>query len=248
MGYDSPKSTLSKRNMGEYKSWTYTIRTSTRARRIRITVSARDGIIIVIPQHSKPPNIPSLLEEHSQWIERALKKLTPVKELTFPHLIKFKAINETWVVRYPEDNTVTVVALDDSTKGILIARNFPNNTQEVALLINKWVRQKAINKLIPWVEHLSRLHGLDYRTVTIRRQKTRWGSCSSKKSININQNLMFLKPELVTYVILHELVHTEVQNHSRAFWTNLDTHIPKSKLLQAQLHAFGGSIPQWAWL
>ena len=87
-------------NVGKYKSWTYTTRVSTRARRIRLTVSARDGLTIVIPQHSKLPDIPSLLEEYSQWIERALGKLSPAKELAYPHSIKLKSIDEVWTVKY----------------------------------------------------------------------------------------------------------------------------------------------------
>jgi len=234
-------------NVGQYKSWSYTTRVSTRARRVRLTVSARNGLVIVIPQQSKLPDIPSLLEEYSQWIERALGKLSPTIEPTYPTSIKLKAIDEVWAVKYIK-NENSGITLDDSSVGILVANNFPEDTYTGSTYLNKWIRTKAIDILNPWIEHMSRIHGLDYNTVNIRRQKTRWGSCSYKRSINLNQNLMFLDPDLVTYVILHELVHTEVQNHSNDFWNKLDEHIPESKSRQRLLLKSNNDIPGWAWM
>ena len=232
-------------NVGQYKSWSYTTRVSTRARRVRLTVSARNGLVIVIPQHSKLPDIPSLLEEYSQWIERALGKLSPTIEPTYPTSIKLKAIDEVWAVKYIK-NEHSDITLDDSSVGILVANNFPEDIYAGAPHLNEWIKNKAKNTLSPWIEHMSRLHGLDYSRVTIRRQKTRWGSCSYKKSINLNQNLMFLNPELVTYVILHELVHTEIQDHSRIFWDTLRLYCPDSRQLYKELIRPNSDIPDWA--
>ena len=68
--------------------------------------------------------------------------------------------------------------------------------------------------------------------------KTRWGSCSFKNNINLSLHLMRLREELIDYVILHELVHTKVKNHSREFWTTLDIYCPKSKSLDKELKKY----------
>ena len=72
---------------------------------------------------------------------------------------------------------------------------------------------------------LANIHGFKYNKVFIRNQKTRWGSCSNLNNINLNINLVSLTQELMDYVILHELVHTEIKNHSKKYWLCLDKYV-----------------------
>jgi len=72
---------------------------------------------------------------------------------------------------------------------------------------------------------LADIHGFKYNKVFIRNQKTRWGSCSNLNNINLNIKLVLLTQELMDYVILHELVHTEIKNHSKKYWARLDKYV-----------------------
>jgi len=72
---------------------------------------------------------------------------------------------------------------------------------------------------------LASIHGFKYNKVFIRNQKTRWGSCSNLNNINLNINLVSLTEELMDYVILHELVHTEIKNHSKMYWAQLNKYV-----------------------
>ena len=83
-----------------------------------------------------------------------------------------------------------------------------------------WDQARAF--LIQRLEELARQHGFSYNRVFIRNQKTRWGSCSQQNNINLNIALVTLPQHLIDYVILHELVHTRIKNHSRLFWSELD--------------------------
>jgi len=84
------------------------------------------------------------------------------------------------------------------------------------------LRRRAQSVLPAQLAKLARLHGFQYSGVTIRKSRSRWGSCSTKKSINLSLYLMLLPEHLIEYVLLHELCHTVQMNHSPAFWALLD--------------------------
>jgi len=86
-------------------------------------------------------------------------------------------------------------------------------------------RTRARAALIERLEGLAELHDFTFNKVSIRNQKTKWGSCSAKNNISLNVNLTRLPAELTDYVILHELVHTRIKNHSSKFWTELDAYV-----------------------
>jgi predicted metal-dependent hydrolase len=96
-------------------------------------------------------------------------------------------------------------------------------------------KAKAGKTLIDRLRQLARKYGFAYNKVTIRNQKTRWGSCSVKGNISLNMKLTLLPEELVDYVILHELVHTKIHNHSKKFWTELDKYVGDGKAYSHRL-------------
>jgi predicted metal-dependent hydrolase len=81
---------------------------------------------------------------------------------------------------------------------------------------------QARRALILRLSRIAEIHDYHYAKVTIRKQKTRWGSCSAKNNISLNINLVRLPEKLRDYVMLHELVHTQIKNHSKEFWAALD--------------------------
>lgn len=86
--------------------------------------------------------------------------------------------------------------------------------------------KKAL-KLIPErVEYFAGLMGVSYGRITIREQKTRWGSCSCKGNLNFNWKLMLMPPEILDYVVVHELAHRKEMNHSRDFWKIVEQVLP----------------------
>lgn len=75
------------------------------------------------------------------------------------------------------------------------------------------------------LRELAEEHGFEYNKVFIKNQKARWGSCSESNNINLNINLASLTDELRDYVLLHELLHTVIKNHSKKYWSELDRHV-----------------------
>ena len=92
--------------------------------------------------------------------------------------------------------------------------------------------------LINRINELADKYGFIFNKVSIRNQKTRWGSCSIKNNISLNIQLMRLSNSLIDYVILHELVHTVVKNHSILFWNTLDIYVNDAKKIDNRLKQY----------
>jgi predicted metal-dependent hydrolase len=102
------------------------------------------------------------------------------------------------------------------------------------LLLRIWLKKQAKIVLPNWLNELSKKNNLPFNSVRIRAQKTRWGSCSARKNINLNYQLLFLPTGLVQHILLHELCHTVHLNHSKAFWQLLTRLDPNTLHLKHQ--------------
>lgn len=96
-------------------------------------------------------------------------------------------------------------------------------------------REEAREVLTERLAAIAREHGYTYNRVSIRNQKTRWGSCSGRNNISLNMKLTLLPDELRDFIILHELVHTRVKNHGKDFWTALTRAEPRTRQLARQV-------------
>ncbi len=99
-------------------------------------------------------------------------------------------------------------------------------------------REEAKKRLVTQVDILAKKHGFSYNHVSIRNQRTRWGSCSVKNNISLNIKLASLPQDLADYVILHELVHTRIKNHSKTFWEALGRLMKDAKAADRRLKAY----------
>ena len=88
---------------------------------------------------------------------------------------------------------------------------------------------RALRYIPERVAYFAEVMGVTYGRITIRNQKTRWGSCSSKGNLNFNCLLMLTPPEVIDYVIVHELCHRKEMNHSKAFWSEVEKVLPDYK-------------------
>jgi len=98
--------------------------------------------------------------------------------------------------------------------------------------------KKARILLVQRLETLAQQHGFTYNRVFVRCQKTKWGSCSGLNNINLNAKLVELPEHLMDYVILHELLHLKVKNHSKEFWAQLNTLVSDAKKIDKELKKY----------
>ena len=91
-------------------------------------------------------------------------------------------------------------------------------------------------------EYYARIMGVTYGRISIREQKTRWGSCSSAGNLNYNWRLIFAPEEIVDYIVVHELAHRLEMNHSKAFYNIVESVLPDYRKAQKWLRENGGSL------
>ena len=113
---------------------------------------------------------------------------------------------------------------------LLLTLPRPDSDPHVRAAIRSVLSERALQRIRQRLEYYAPRLGLDLnRRVTIREQKTRWGSCSSKDNLNFNWKLIMAPPQVLDYVVIHELCHLKEFNHSPRFWSLVETQMPEYK-------------------
>jgi len=173
--------------------------------------------------------IGSILFERSNRAKRLIISVRPDKgvRVAIPYRVSFKSALEFVNLKKPWIQ-----------KHLVRVKQIESRRQAIDTLAN--IEQvKAKQKLTSRLRYLAEKQGFTYNKATIRNQKTRWGSCSTKNNINLNMKLVLLPDELVDYVILHELVHTRIHDHSKQFWAELDLYVGDGKAMAKRLRNMG---------
>jgi hypothetical protein len=229
----------------------YSVRHSPKAKNLRLKVTREDGLLVVVPKGYDEKKIPALLKQKKVWIADSLKRIgetkrflepKPVKHL--PESVRLVALGETWGVTYREDQSHSGIRLR-AEKGKLAISGPDLNRDAVVRKLKDWLRVKVREALFPLAEKLATKHRLKLGGLLVKSQRTRWASCSAQRNLSLNTKLLFLSPDLVRYVVIHELCHTVHMNHGSDFWRLVATHEPSYKVLDQALREAWKTVPQW---
>lgn len=201
---------------------------------IKITFDRQ--IIISVPLRYSKSDIKALIEKKKNWIEKIFKKLETTKDRINLKPNQILLFGKTYSKN-----------LNPALKNKVIV-NFNNETIDTDMNLNnrkiqaEWYRIIANDYLSRRVNELAQKHDFTFNRITVRGQKTRWGSCSAKKNLSFNWKLMKAPHFVIDYIIVHELVHTRYLNHSKAYWRHVQNVFPEYQKSEEWLKKFGGNL------
>ena len=229
----------------------YRIIHSKRAKYIRIKLSQQGDLSVTIPYATAVKHAHEFVFSKIVWIEKNLAKANFQAEKKLPTTLDLKLLNESWSILYTESDRQNANAFS----GLLKLQEKQNLQLEiqgpqkqlnypvvVAKTLNHWCKKKAKAVFNIMLQELAELHGFHYQRLSIRSQKTRWGSCSHKKNINLNCKLLFMPEAVTRYVMIHELCHTIEMNHSKRFWALVEDCDPQFRMHKKELKELGKGI------
>lgn len=220
------------------------MRPSRRARNLSVHVHPGGKIEVVAPARTRPTEVAAFVAENREWIRRAQSKLAqePAIDRGMPENIELPAIGRSVSVAYQSPGVRG--KFDDNDN--LIRLSAPRAHRKICRsALREWLAGVGRATLVPWLRGTSHEIGIDYNKTQVRGQKTRWGSCSSKGTISINFCLLFLQPELVRYLFVHELCHRRHFNHSKRFWGLVEKWEPDYRRHDRRLADAWRSVPGW---
>lgn len=223
----------------------WSVRESRRARRMVVRVFHSGQVEVVVPVKTPPRLIETFLERHRQWIEhkRAEARRTAAAPEPFPPLsIHLPGCAERWQV-HVAGGTGRLRLRGEA--GLLTLSGDAADRGAVRQALRRWLLERARTALEPTLAECAREFGFRYERMVVRRQRSRWGSCSVRGTISLNACLLFLPPPVVRYLLIHELAHTRHMNHSRRFWQCVAECCAEYRRLDRLLTAGWRSVPAW---
>ena len=227
----------------------YRIRSSARSRNLCLRITT-EGLTVNAPPWLSLPRIMAVVAGKSEWIAARLTRFAEAGRLLdadppLPRSIFLSALAENWLVEYRQTpgKSVRTVAVRPDT---LLVSGAVADAARCRAALRHWLARRAKEALGSRLAGLTAETGLHFDRLTIKNQRTRWGSCSATGTISLNCKLLFLAPELVRYVLLHELCHTREHNHTARYWSLLHQHEPAAPILHRRMREAWQLIPAWA--
>jgi predicted metal-dependent hydrolase len=232
-------------DISEKDSHLLSLRQSARAKKLFFKPSIKNGFEIVLPRFYDEKWVQETIIKNKPNIEKSMDTIKESRTELKPTSILLPLIGRSWKVVYRQFNEHDSDTTPETSTTLNVSEK-PEDIFWTARVLQKWLHKKAAEHLTNHIYEVSSKLKLSFNKVRIKRQKTRWGSCSIKRNINLNRNLMLMSPNIVDYVLHHELVHLKVLNHSSTFWNELERSFPNYKNIKKQLKFFNTQIPKWA--
>jgi hypothetical protein len=221
----------------------YTHKTHPRSRSIKIKVENNGEVVVVTPKRISKKTIDGFVEEQATWIQKHIQRISSKKE--------FSETDTSITIfgkKYPKKTTTDDAEKPGaSIKDSHLVLNRPSyllNNKPIAntKYVERFLKNVAQQYIVPRTHQLAKQMNISFANISLKQQKTRWGSCSSQGNLNFNWRLVHAPTEMIDYVIIHELAHRVHMNHSTAFWNLVAKFDPEHREHRGWLKRNGMSV------
>lgn len=208
----------------------YTVRRSFRARHARLEIRPDTGLTVIIPRRYSAHDVEELLHLKSGWILKTFGKNLRQHPLLNLHnardgdKIPYLGRNIELSVQPSREKSAMLSMSGDR----LLVGAGPKG-DHVDALLESWYHYRAEILFERKIKEFSSIMGIRYGRLSIRSQKTRWGSCSRSGTICLNWKLVLVPEPVIDYVVIHEIAHIKEMNHSQRFWQLVSRYCPDYK-------------------
>lgn len=210
------------------REYNYKIRYSKRAKYLKLQINEQ-GLELILPFGVSLNEGEKFIFRNREWIQKHFARYEKREPADFFYLGRRIRIEHRVSLN---EKHIRVEMLNDNE---LLVTSAPGRTVPFEKVYDLWLRNQAKYIIPKRVSYLAEIHGFTTGRVSIRNQKTRWGSCAHNGNLSFNSKLMMFDPEILDYVIIHELCHLREMNHSAKFWKNVEAIIPHYKDLKSKL-------------
>jgi predicted metal-dependent hydrolase len=222
----------------------WSVRASARARRLSVRVFRNGGVEIVVPPRTPPRRVSEFVSQHREWIERQRRRAAPAVDWPLPpNLLSLTAIGEEW--RCSVAAGPARVGLRELAGRELQIRGRLEDRERLRRELANWLVERAHLSFEAPLRTLAAQMAAQPGRLQVRCQRSRWGSCSRQATISLNACLLFQRPEVLRYLMIHELSHLRHMNHSTRFWAEVARHEPDWKALDRELLHGWRRVPSW---
>ncbi len=219
----------------------FAVRVSTRARRLTARVHVGGRVEIVVPEGVSAKSVSEFVQRFTPWIDRkvaAMQCVAPASD-PVPSVIELRLTGERFLVDW---RTTDKRSLRQSGGHLELCAA---GERDALMQLRAWLKRAAGERLAPRLLRLADELRLPVERVSIRCQRTRWGSCSTRGTVSMNCCLLFQSAEVVRYLCVHELAHLKHMNHSAKFWGLVETLEPDYQRLDRELLSGWRTVPEW---
>jgi predicted metal-dependent hydrolase len=210
----------------------YTVRRSSRARRVRVNVHAHEGVEVVLPQRAPERAAAAAVAELRPWIERRLGEAEAVRA---------RLAERAGTVPYLGE-ALTLVGQAGRTRAHRRDDRLLVPAGDARPALERWYRRAARREVAPRLDRATAQVGSGYRDLVIRGQRTRWASCSPDGRMSFNWRLLLAPADVLDYVVWHEVCHLEIMDHSPRFWALLESRWPGYREQRRWLQRHGATL------
>ena len=210
----------------------YTIRRSTRARRVLVNVHAHKGVEVVLPERASERAAAAAVAELRPWIERRLREARRTLERVAERGATVPFLGEPLEL-VPQAGRTRAHRRDGR---LLVPEGDPRRAVEL------FYRRAARAEIAARLDRATALAGTPYSGLSIRAQRSRWASCSAKGRMSFNWRLLLAPESVLEYVVWHEVCHLEILDHSARFWALVERRWPRWREDREWLRRHGATL------